>query len=233
MGREVRRVPLDFDWPLKKVWDGFLMPEELHEVACAECDQRGSTAARRWVEQIANLLLMLDDDLRAQARGQGIHPYLHDTGSYAWNVRPSPDIADFGEGLAGRAPGFLGHDAIDHWSATKKVIEAAGLDPEQWGICPACGGHGSIEKYEGQRAEADAWEPAPLPAGEGWQLWETTSEGSPVSPVFSTPEELARHIGGEFAKTLEWVTGPGWAPSGIITGGTVLTAEDITKGATP
>jgi len=29
------------------------------------------------------------------------------------------------------------------------------------------------------------------PKGDGWQLWETTSEGSPVSPVFKTAEELA------------------------------------------
>lgn len=29
------------------------------------------------------------------------------------------------------------------------------------------------------------------PRGEGWQLWETTSEGSPTSPVFKTAEELA------------------------------------------
>ncbi len=24
MGRELKRVPLDFDWPTKKVWDGYL-----------------------------------------------------------------------------------------------------------------------------------------------------------------------------------------------------------------
>lgn len=29
-----------------------------------------------------------------------------------------------------------------------------------------------------------------VPKGEGYQLWETTSEGSPVSPVFKTLEEL-------------------------------------------
>jgi hypothetical protein len=29
------------------------------------------------------------------------------------------------------------------------------------------------------------------PEGPGWQLWETTSEGSPISPVFKSPEDLA------------------------------------------
>ena len=33
------------------------------------------------------------------------------------------------------------------------------------------------------------WHQEP-PAGEGYQLWETTSEGSPLSPVFSSLEEL-------------------------------------------
>ena len=27
MGREIRRVPLDFDWPLNTVWEGFLTPD--------------------------------------------------------------------------------------------------------------------------------------------------------------------------------------------------------------
>lgn len=34
-----------------------------------------------------------------------------------------------------------------------------------------------------------------VPAGEGYQLWETTSEGSPVSPVFSTLDELCEWCG--------------------------------------
>lgn len=29
------------------------------------------------------------------------------------------------------------------------------------------------------------------PMGDGYQLWETTTEGSPISPVFVTLEELA------------------------------------------
>ena len=26
MGRELKRVPLDFDWPLNKPWEGFVNP---------------------------------------------------------------------------------------------------------------------------------------------------------------------------------------------------------------
>ena len=33
MGRELRRVPLDFNWPLNKVWEGFCNP---HGLPCPE-----------------------------------------------------------------------------------------------------------------------------------------------------------------------------------------------------
>lgn len=32
------------------------------------------------------------------------------------------------------------------------------------------------------------------PSGEGYQMWETTSEGSPITPVFEDPDELVKHI---------------------------------------
>ena len=56
--------------------------------------------------------------------------------------------------------------------------------------CPACGGHGSVEKWPGQRATADAWGGFDPPTGDGWQMWENTSEGSPMSPVFETADAL-------------------------------------------
>ncbi len=35
------------------------------------------------------------------------------------------------------------------------------------------------------------WQPTEPPTGEGYQLWETVSEGSPISPVFASTEALA------------------------------------------
>lgn len=37
----------------------------------------------------------------------------------------------------------------------------------------------------------EEWKEHEPPTGEGWQLWETCSEGSPVSPVFASAEKLA------------------------------------------
>ena len=69
-----------------------------------------------------------------------------------------------------------------------------------------------------------------VPEGPGWQMWETTSEGSPISPVFETPEELARWLADTGASALgsqtatydQWlamIVGPGWALSGMLTVG--------------
>lgn len=246
MGREIKRVALDFDTPIGTVWQGFLMPERLHEAPCPAVDVdcfNGFTASRAWVHSVAYLLLMLDDDRRDQERGRPMHPYFHSLEihphySREWYEqhglftrtlpRPGADIVAFGTGLAGREGGWLGHDGCDQWTAEKSVIRAAGLDPDTWGICQKCGGRASVEAYSGQREEAEAWEPQEPPVGDGWQLWETVSEGSPVGPVFATAEELARWLGTDeggsavgFGRTctpmpyesaLAFVTA-GWAPS--------------------
>lgn len=219
MGREVKRVPLDFDHPSGTTWTGYLMPKELSLPECLDCAGRGDTSAARWVSAIAHLLLMADDDLRSQAQGRPLHPWLAQL-SLAPGERPSPDIAEVGTGLAGRSGSFLGHDAIDRWRAAAAIIKAAGL-PQSWGKCETCSGKGEVATDE-QRAAHEAWERTEPPAGDGWQLWETVSEGSPISPVFGTDEELARWMGvndctvngpmRDFDAALRFVRA-GWAPS--------------------
>jgi hypothetical protein len=132
---------------------------------------------------------MLDDDRFGELRGFPMHSYFSGIPRYG-QIRPSLDIAQFGKGLAGREPGIGGHDSINHWRAADKVIAAAGLDPDTWGRCLECGGHGSDERYPGQRADSRAWTRVEPPAGEGWQVWETVSEGSPITPVLESREEL-------------------------------------------
>lgn len=124
MGREVKRVPIDFDWPEDKVW-----PFYKHSTCIDDCD-----------------------DCKAAAKTIGL------------------EMTDYG--------------------------------------CP------KFAKYD-------------PPQGDGYQLWETTSEGSPISPVFKTPEELAKwlyenkasafaHMTCSYEKWLAFIKGPGWAPSAIL-----------------
>lgn len=235
MGREVRRVPLDFDWPLNKVWEGYLNPHggPCPAVARGECFD-GVTAGRRYVQGIAMLLSVAGGDAMGK-RGTWIwpHPYLHDlpmsprhplyTGK---PVGPTSDLAELTTALAGRAPSGFGHDACDRWSIERKIIEAGGLDAEKWGMCPICEGHCDDPA---KRAAAEAWQETPVPKGDAYQLWETTSEGSPISPPKKTPEALARWLADNGASSfgsqtesydtwLKFVRGPGWAPSAMSDG---------------
>jgi len=95
--------------------------------------------------------------------------------------------------------------------------------------CPTCEG----ERKVFPKVNAPAWPVEnPLPSyaqyldknGElGWQMWETTSEGSPMSPIFDTPEDLAQWLadsgasafGGMTATYDQWLATikRGWAMS--------------------
>lgn len=101
MGRTLKRVPLDFDYPLHKVWYGYyLEPAFCHDTYSAGCEG---------CKEFARIL--------------GI-------------------------------PKIEGIDCPDFHNYFKLMPS---LEP---------------------------------PIGEGYQLWETTSEGSPSSPVFKTLDEL-------------------------------------------
>jgi hypothetical protein len=139
MGREVKRVKLDFDWPIRKVWPGYM--------------------GQICTEQI--------------------------------------------EYCMGRIPAKT-HDEI--CDTCRYVARLAQIEIKSYG-CPN-------------------WKFDP-PIGEGWQMWETTSEGSPLSPVFKTPEELAKWLadtgasafGSQVATYESWfgmIQGSGWSPSAVI-----------------
>jgi len=213
MGRKVRRVPMDFDWPLHKPWRGFINP---HWKECPVCKGSGSTVAATRLSDLVRLLLLSGSD----AARKRCHPYFNDMPLHESVGKVcGREMLELTTGLAGRAPSpCLGHDAIDSWSAEKKIIQAAGL-PEDWGTCPACRGAGIPAE---NKPAYDAWQQEDPPSGEGWQIWETVSEGSPISPVFATPEELARYSvgtrwgadnGTSYETWLAFITGPGHAPS--------------------
>jgi hypothetical protein len=104
VGRKLRRVPLDFEWPLKRTWKGYEVPLDImDEIPCPTCQGENKTFAGCGAE-----------------------------GCCFGSVSPLPS-----------------------------------------GRC---------------------WRPTDPPEGPGYQMWETTSDGSPISPVFATPQELARWL---------------------------------------
>lgn len=278
MSREVRRVPLDFDWPLNTVWAGYLSPESLREATCRFCDGTGySPAARRLHDRWYG-------DAPFHPSETGSEPLTPDTPAVRAfaerNVRTAPEFYGGDESAirregarlagmwngqwahhlhqndvdalvaAGRLYDFthtwakgsgwvpkdpqpvvtaaevnewhilpMGHDSIN----SSVVVEAACVRTGQPFECPRCAGHGTVEKHPGQRAEAEAWEATEPPAGDGWQLWTTVTEGSPISPVFTTAEGLASWLTEpgnrdrmDYDAALRFVRA-GWAPTGIST----------------
>lgn len=278
MGRELRRVPLNFEWPLNKVWQGFLNP--LHTATkCAACDgsgyspqakhlqdqwygyvpfrpeDRGSVPftpehkavhalAERNVREAPRLCGSLQqeaerlcrhynkgwnhhlnaDDVAALIAADRLYDFTHVwTQKNGWKpkaptVVPSPqEVNDWS--ICG-----MGHDSINQWVVVKAECERLSIPVN----CSVCDGEGGIWPSKEAKDAYEAWEPIKPPVGDGYQIWETVSEGSPISPVFATPEELARHMAGTkwgaddgtpYDVWLKFIYGPGWALSGVMRDG--------------
>jgi hypothetical protein len=87
-----------------------------------------------------------------------------------------------------RNPGLFGHDVINRLILIKARAKRLGV----FGKCSVCNGEGTLpHPNEAIRKLHEEWKEYEPPTGEGYQLWETCSEGSPISPVFSSVEELA------------------------------------------
>lgn len=221
MGREVKRVPLDFQWTENKVWEGFLNPHYKKCHNCPQCEGRGETVASQRLGDLVSLLMLSGSD----AIGGKCHPYFYEAPLlYTQGKACGQDMIELTAALAGREPSTMGHDCLDKWQANKKIIAAAEL-PEAWGTCLACNGSGTIWDSPEDEQAADDWSCTEPPKGEGYQIWETVSEGSPISPVFATPEELAQHMAGRvwgadrgtsYETWLNFITSVGWAPSMIM-----------------
>jgi hypothetical protein len=80
----------------------------------------------------------------------------------------------------------FGHDAINCAICTETRAKELGV----YGHCECCNGDGEIWFSDKIKELAENWESYDPPAGDGYQMWENTSEGSPQSPVFETLDEL-------------------------------------------
>ena len=197
MGRELKRVPLDFKWPMKMVWKGYINP--YRSVRCKACDGSGLSEKameykRNWYcvdsfnwipnpyragtmycpdSRMYNLTQLEVDSLVKNNR----IPELRKDG-----FRPTPvDVRD-----------FLFYDPMGLDCCSMHICLCATAEAEGWKTdCPFCGGTGEHWFNEEVREAHEKWEPQDPPMGDGYQLWTNTNEGAPVSPVFGSMEELA------------------------------------------
>jgi hypothetical protein len=277
MGRDLKRVPIDFQWPENKVWDGYLNPHYTKSHNCPACagsgaspeaqrlqaqwygnapfqpEERGSTPflpthpkvrafAERNVNRSPSYYGGGEAAIQHEARRLADHfnqGWLHHLNAadvaallesgrltdltHTWSPEhrwlpkepayiPTPNEVNIWS-LSG-----LGHDTTNQWIVVRAECERLGIDKE----CPKCGGAGTIWDSPEAEQAAEAWEPTEPPKGDGYQVWENVSEGSPISPVFAAPEELARHMattrwgadkGTSYEQWMRFILGPGFAVS--------------------
>ena len=290
MSSELKRVALDFDWPLNKVWSGYLNDVEDTSVECDLCEGSGlspfaQSLKDKWeghapfhpketgstpftptdegmVEYVTRKINFDEETLEYYRKAHesfsaGLrHLFFDEYRSSVmqfeakWGVKLDREVIDEidpvvlteairlcnmynsrfshhlddadvealladgrlkdlthdfapGQGWTEKSPkvtpsaravnlwslsGF-GHDGMNQHVVLRARCERAG-EPM---MCSRCDGDGEIQSEE-NRALRDAWEPTEPPAGEGYQLWETISDGAPISPVFETPEALAQWL---------------------------------------
>jgi hypothetical protein len=204
MGREIKRVAANFDWPLEKIWDGFLMGDDLLAIPCKTCDQSGVNAAtkrisdnfygdgrddpERWCDKITQ------DEVAELVKAGRLIDLTHTwSRERKWQPKDPPYMPTADEVNRAQSGSFLSsvhHDAISRWILIKARAKRLGV----YGDCSRCGGHGEGWRSDAHHAAHDAWTETEVPSGDWWQVWETVSEGSPVTPAFATAEELIGYL---------------------------------------
>lgn len=203
----MKRVPMDFDWPLGRIWKGFLNPYEGCD--CPWCYDEGRRSSYGYTKEAQEYEKLW----YGQYCGEYVpHPYRPDE-RYCPSKKPytlerweydfivsndrlrkdlfecePKDVPPFEEltewllrhNLSFRIDTIFVSMMCDEYCRRKGVPSS----------CPHCNGSGKVWQTEKVHRLHDEWERIEPPTGDGWQLWETTSEGSPQSPVFATFEEL-------------------------------------------
>lgn len=271
MGRKLVRVPLNFNHPLNKVWDGYLNPHHEKRQACAACAGDGGSPAYRllhalWYRHLHSdarrmlgessfpaplirFALAVLDNAAFERGGNGTHGgwgFHLDQGDVdalvkanrLWDFtrRPlNPEQATFPNGWTKGPNGYhptadevnvwatrgFGHDSINAWVCVRERCRRYRVSP----LCASCRGRG----YVADRAlsvKIARWAPTEPPTGDGYQIWETVSEGSPISPVFARPEDLARWMV-EHDTSVTRDTGCGGWMHFILSDGWALTAGSV------
>lgn len=228
MGRTLKRVPLDFDWPVNKTWIGYLNPHEGPD-DCAHCDGSGLTAKAKHISdqwygksaffpleygatpltvdhpsivsfarrQIESNPGFYGSDERAVLRrcrelfdlfkGQWCHHLIQaDVDALVAKGRLRDLAAPTADEVNAWSVGGFGHDAINAGVCLEARCAREGIPC----LCLACSGDGEKWPDAESKARYESWSKTEPPIGGGYQLWETTSEGSPVSPVFASMESL-------------------------------------------
>lgn len=229
MGRTCKRVPLDFSWPMKTLWIGYVNPYK--GVDCPYCDHGYSEKAQEIIAEVypwkkgdetyAPNPYKPNTTYNPHSKD---HHMTQDEVDYFMEHRHKNTIAEVQRVMAERFPDAdkvtpeifsqlslmlwdFTHDL--HWQMINYHSEKEGWDSS----CPHCKGEGVLFLNDEIKRLHEEFRWQEPPTGEGYQMWEDTSEGSPISPVFKTAEELAEYceregvswFGARTAKKEDWL----------------------------
>jgi len=245
MGRTLKRIPLGFDWPIKKTWEGYLNPFYKYSSECWGCKRTGygpdalflhnawyshmavdlfgnfygynilAVPSREglkhmgWRDDVCNAIdrarkfgfktlthwadKLEEADIKALIDDERLMDFTH-----TWDPKkhwqkkeppyiPTPDEVNTWSGRG------IGHDSINAGVCIRARCKRYGVENY---LCPICKGEGQIWCDPKWKKQADEWSPTEPPKGKGYQLWQTTGEGSPISPVFKMLDELCEWAAG-------------------------------------
>lgn len=193
----VKRVPLDFDWPVGYTWHGYVNPWP-GPVDCEYCCGTGFNDEslelyrnfKRWAPR-------LNEDETAQAILAGISERdLSQIRRRIWDDVDNPLIRSYLTEIRARSKG-------------------------EWGTCQVCKGkcilsnpNPAVQQLYADVNLYEEWTPIEPPKGVGWQLWQTREPGGvPMSAVFKSEVELAQWCSSNFKSDydgwLRWITREG------------------------
>jgi len=127
--------------------------------------------------------------------------------------RPTPEQVNIWHACS------LGHDAINRGICIRARALREGIDL----LCPKCEGDGSRWPDKASEERYNNWKRTDPPIGDAYQMWETVSDGSPISPPFLLPAQLARWMAEKSSRNhynhskedwLRFITECGGCPSG-------------------
>lgn len=224
MGRELKRVPLNFQWEIGVLWSGYVNPHSRHE--CKTCNGNGWS---KDYEELKNKWYYGDREDRkpnpfktgctynAAAWNNNLEQQDVDTlvaANRLWDFTRVPindeqrDIVKkeiengknswlpFDNGYKPTAKEVnewnlktLGHDSLNCSIVIQARLKAQGKSD----TCLTCGGSGSNWQHPKAKRLYERWKGYEPPTGDGFQLWTTTTEGSPMTPVFDSLEKLCEY----------------------------------------